>query len=259
MNTNPKPKHRSAFTLVELLATVAIITLLVAIAAPALRSARVAAQKARETHAAHQLINAYTMYYTEHDGRLLPGYRQGFPATDRFNNPLGHPVGTRYPYRLAPYLEYNLHDSILVGQRSLQVLDAEVTGIEPTYSISIAPSFGLNATFLGGNQNNFAPYVTKADNVFTPNRMLVFVSSRGGNFDDDIRGYHEVRPPITANFEPTSMPFEFGFNYPKYNNHAVAAHLDGHVDLLSDQQLYQIDRWSDNAARGLNPYQLYPN
>jgi prepilin-type processing-associated H-X9-DG protein/prepilin-type N-terminal cleavage/methylation domain-containing protein len=87
---------RRAFTLVELLVVVGIITLLVALLMPALTNAR--RQAVRVKCAAHlaQIGAAVTMYAGEHKGAIPMGYV--YPA-------VGWPRGYHWPDHLAPYLQ----------------------------------------------------------------------------------------------------------------------------------------------------------
>lgn len=64
---------RRAFSLVELLVVIGVVSMLMAIAAPAIRAAREAAQQVRCAAQLHQLGIALSMYANEHQG-TLPGW-----------------------------------------------------------------------------------------------------------------------------------------------------------------------------------------
>src|SRR5690606_36413954 len=95
----------AGFTLMELLVVVAIIALLLAILLPALGSVRAQAARVREMAAANQLIVAYHAYSNDYNGALLPGVAQFEPRLlDSRGGQLGHEIGRRYPWRIAPYV-----------------------------------------------------------------------------------------------------------------------------------------------------------
>ncbi len=90
---------RAAFTLVELLAVVAIIGLLAALVLPALRNALVQGRRAKSVVQLHQIGVAFCSYAADHDGLLA----STTPA--RLNN-------NDYTFLLCPYLNYPAYTSI---------------------------------------------------------------------------------------------------------------------------------------------------
>ena len=80
MNTASKktnPAHQCAFTLIELLAVIAIILLLVSLLVPALQRAREAAMDARCRGHLHQLGVMYMTFAADHNGVLPTGGSEG--------------------------------------------------------------------------------------------------------------------------------------------------------------------------------------
>ena len=116
-------KQAKAFTLIELLVVIAVIGLLAGLATPVLGRARKAGEQAAETSAAKNLITAYLAATQDRGGVLLQGYDEDGEATHANGTPfgLGSSEATRWPWRLAPYLNYQLEGSMLVNERASSV------------------------------------------------------------------------------------------------------------------------------------------
>src|SRR5690606_13640784 len=108
---------------------------------PALAGARSAARRAVELAAAKQLILAYLTYADDHRGGLLPGEipepmmrdRNGQPlveARDDNGNRVSDLIASRYPWRLAPWLEQDFRGMIIdkPTYRRLAALPDDPTG-----------------------------------------------------------------------------------------------------------------------------------
>jgi len=115
-----RSNRKKAFTLVELLVVIAVTGLLVGLATPVLGRARLAGQQASETAAAKSLISAYLAAAQDQNGVLLKGYDEEGVATDSQGNEFqaGSSQASRWPWRLAPYLNYQLEGAVLVNERA---------------------------------------------------------------------------------------------------------------------------------------------
>lgn len=74
--TDQRRRQARGFTLVELLAVIAVISLLAALVVPVVTRARAAGQGAACTSNLRQMQMAYTMYLADHEGRLFE-YEEG--------------------------------------------------------------------------------------------------------------------------------------------------------------------------------------
>lgn len=287
----PDPRHGpGGFTLVELLIVIAVIGLLVGLLFPAFRSVRQSADLARELSMARQLMVAYGSYAFDHGGTLLPGYyytgdagvdeplpasnEAGTPVTELVPGVEGPLTAARYPWRIAPYLDYNLQalylDKFMLDRFANDPIN------EPTLLMSVFPSFGINATFLGGDSSLDAfdlptaidrYYATRISEVINPPKLIVFASSRvNGEYSADpqglmVEGHHKLRPPSTpyglADSWPQQYPRRcdwpcearsFGYVSLRHTGHkAAVAFFDGHSGTLT----YGFDPDSPDGNPGI--------
>ncbi len=257
--------QRIGFTLIELLVVIAIIGILGSLMLPVLSSSMLKARYINEVSSARQVMVAHRLYSDDNDGRVLPGYRYGFPAVDRQGNPIGHPINARYPWRIAPYCGNNFE--LLYSNKNRALLRSFQTDEESSYvySASVFPSLGVNAVFVGGDDlilpptstafNNFGKFCVMRDSdPRRPSELLTFASARARHGDRIAEGFYKVDPPYLTrrvwdlSWSASSSPEKFGFVHPRYNNRAVAAMFDGHVESLSTRQLQDMRHWSNLAS-----------
>ncbi len=275
--------RRRAFTLIELLVVIAVIALLVALLLPALAKARGAARTARELSAGQHLMTAYTLYADDSRGALIPGYCPPEWVDPPTANPIpgvlslsvldeaGQPVygvpAQRYPWRLAPYMQYDfggLYKDENVLRRYLERPDFQ-------YVISLSPSFGLNSTFCGGDADrsgfnavaarNFGSfYVTRIDQPVRPSRQIVFASCKGVNPDGGalVPGFFRAEGPYTRTRlwlttppvqNPDALPVQFGNLDYRHEGRAAVMHFDSHAELAEFRALDDMTRWASAASR----------
>lgn len=246
---------------------------------PSLGKARRAAEMTRELASGQSLAAAYAAYTVDHRDNLLPGYA---PANWVLESPppgtpmltvlddAGEPVhgveAQRYPWRLAPYMNYDfrgLYKDERVLRRYQQRSDFR-------YVVSISPSFGLNSVYVGGDAGtgNFGfnqaainaygqVYVTRADQPLRPSDLLVFATARGVNPDGGelVPGYFRVTAPYRTtrmwapSFDRASLPGTTGNVDLRHAGKSATVMFDGHSATLSFEQLEDMRRWSNRATR----------
>lgn len=278
-----RPPRQAGFTIVELLVVVAVLGVLIGILLPALGAARTTARRTQEMAAARDLMVAWNLYADDHDGRVLPGYRSGLDAYDLDGDYLTDGsdaiLARRYVFRILPYLGRDLR-FLYTGERESIIEDLEqTTGESFNYFVSLAPSLGINATWVGGDENElgfdlelqriFGSFVVeRRTQVNKPDRLMVFTSARGEDFVTNsgvVEGHFRVRSPVLLEsagsrwvdeYRASTPPEELGFCSPRFHGKAVAAFVDGHVGVMTDRALRDMRHWSNGAERadeGLAP------
>jgi len=141
-----------AFTLVELLVSIAIISLLAVFGIPAYQQAVAASKKSTDIAACKTAVTAYLAYSADNDGVLMKGYDLTGTAYDSSGHLMSGEdahEAHRWPWRLAPYFNYSFLGGTHVNE-SRSFIQSQ-GGISQTYLVSVLPSVGLNANFIGGN------------------------------------------------------------------------------------------------------------
>jgi prepilin-type N-terminal cleavage/methylation domain-containing protein/prepilin-type processing-associated H-X9-DG protein len=264
---------RRGFTLVELLVVAAIIVTVIAVLLPAIGSVRNRTAVAREMATARNLAAAWTSYATENNGAALPGYKNGLPAFDQNGTPIAEATigvaAARYPWRLAPYLTFNLRALYIdEGLRTLEGLE-QTDYSNYLYQTSVFPSLGLNATWIGGdeNQGGFNPaylnaygkfYATRASEIRNTGGLILFASARGvdanpGEVGQLTEGYFRVRSPnFTADqwgpaYDETD-PASYGQVSSRNGGKTVVSFVDGHAAAKQVEELRDMRMWVDRAT-----------
>ncbi|MCH8152878.1 MAG: prepilin-type N-terminal cleavage/methylation domain-containing protein [Planctomycetes bacterium] len=173
-------RHR-AFSLLELLVSIAIIMVLVGLLLVALRPVKAAATRTDSMNALKQMALAYSQYSDEHRKRLMPGYigEDLFGLGQPFENlivklPTGevldHEDAQSYVWRLAPYVDHawetfftDTRDQGLLSDLEAEFSDGVYgpgTADPDEIGISERPAYGLNSIFVGGDSVHGGTYVT---------------------------------------------------------------------------------------------------
>ena len=255
------------FTLIELLVVIAIIALLAGMVLPAFGRAKMMAKRANELSSAHQVILAWQLYATEHEDRVLPGYRYGYSARDFSGKEVTFPINARYPWRLMPYLGNSF--AVIYANENRTLLEQFQNMADPglgIYAASVFPSLGVNGVFVGGDDLELPP-VDKARDMFgdfcllkvtqahRPSDLMAFMSARGPFEGKIVDGFYKVTPPYlmarrwAVDWNPADGPEAWGNVHPRFGNRAVTAEVDGHAEVLRTVQLEDMRRWCDLADR----------
>lgn len=255
----------SGFTLVELMVTIAIVTVLSAVGALTFTSVQEKAEMATEINGAKQLMSAFHQYAADHHDQVLPGYRSDPEAVNLDGKPLHFPQDARYPWRLAPYAPKM--EGVFVYNGNERMIEDD----NRDYLVSVHPNLGMNAVFVGGHYGSGSPlrpsprlveaigkyYVSRMAEVHNGTSLVAFASARHSSGEV---GNFEVRPPSllapewsSAPFDPDSPASDFGFVDFRWKGKAVAAMVAGNVEILSPDELRDMRRWSNQAARTNEP------
>jgi type IV pilus assembly protein PilA len=237
----------SGFTLIELLVVIAVIAVLAALAIPVLAGAADKAKLASEIAAGKSLTAALQMYAADNNGDVLPGFvdpaKINQRVVDKDGNQIGGEPAKRYPWRLAPYLGYDVKKAYLASGQ-------DILNDDLIYTVSVIPSLGMNTVSLGGDEgrarsNPFNPRfsasflrdggVKKMTQVLRPSQMIAFVSAAASGF-----------------MGSEQQPGNFRVEYPAGNvdfrhsgDKALVVFVDGHTELLDREQLNNERLWKN--------------
>jgi prepilin-type N-terminal cleavage/methylation domain-containing protein len=276
-----RPPRTSGFTLVELLVVIAIFAILAAVLVPAAGLVRDRARETVERSAARSLLVAWNAYTFDQSGRVMPGYRNGLPAYDAQGNSIAEQTigvaAARYPWRIAPYLGHAMGDLVEPG------VGEDLAGLEAAddpeylYRASLYPRFGVNGTFLGGDEGagGFSPgfesafgrfYRTRLSEIARPESLIVFASAAAMGGDnanpEPIEGYFRVKPPFFTSAQwqdgsEASDPALLGHVSARWNRRAVVGLVSGEVDARPIEALRDMRLWADQADS--RDWRLLPN
>jgi prepilin-type N-terminal cleavage/methylation domain len=268
----PVGSTRRAFTLIELLTVIAIIGVLGAILIPTVGSCREHARKSREVSAARQLMIAYHLAADENRGRLLPFQEQANTSvTGEGGRTITGITAKRWPHRIRPYLGDRFQATLYVNAQSDYYSD---TAFDDDYTLSLRPTFGMNGSFVGGDDSPSntltVPPVRRLTEAALPAGLIVFASAHdrtagpnAGNWriSSPISGFPVGAPnwpaEDIAGRPPTpGQDRDFGYVAFRWGGRAVTAFLDGHVALHTCAELRDMRLWSDAARRENNPAYL---
>ena len=245
---------------------ITIVTVLAGLLLPCLARAKNQARRVEEMSAGRQLMLAVQMYADDHENAAFPGYVSDMGAVDDQGGGLNFPVNARYPWRLVPYLSGSM-PLIYSGQNRAKLARLQsASRAEYVYAVSLFPSLGINSYFIGGNQTEFpaadanarfgaGTVLTKIHEARQPGELMVFLSARSAVSGENAQGYYQVTPPYltsrqwAADFSSSLAPERWGFVAPRFNQHAVAALLDGHTETVGPRAMRDMRRWSNRADR----------
>lgn len=250
------------FTLIELVAVMAIALILAALTFGAYQNFCTKGKMTREIAAGKNLINAYQTYAAENDGNYLPGMDMTVTTLTLPSGKKLSPahVCQRYPYRLAPYFDYQMKGVVLVNDNEKQI--KETLGSMYEYGVSAFPTFGINYRFVGGYVSGSAsgPAIQYPDeclsrSVQAVRPLLVFASGGTQDGGTKLDGYNILTPPRFtgqnwngADWSKDSDPGSYGNVDARYDGKAVCVYSDGSVKLQTIADLRDMRVWSRRAA-----------
>jgi prepilin-type N-terminal cleavage/methylation domain-containing protein/prepilin-type processing-associated H-X9-DG protein len=257
-------RRPAAFTLVELLAAIAILGFLAALIVPTANACLERARQSRKISAARHLMTAYHLAANDNRGRLLAGLEHGAVARNETGDVIGFAeAAKRWPHRLRPYLGDRFRDTLYVNEQSLHYdqLTSDYSGGMLDYMLSLSPSFGMNQKFVGGEGRQLivdAP-VTRLIESAAPGRLVAFAASRqrglgenSGNFYVNAPAYWNAGGVLSTGLDESEQDHVRGY-IDFRNDRVVVAFLDGHVDVLDVERLRDMRLWSEQARLADNP------
>ena len=267
-----RPAARPAFTLVELLVVIGIIAVLIGILLPALAAARKSGLQAKALSNIRTLATGYTQYHIDNRGSLPWGYPpatvNGWAVKAELPNgvAIGFPEASRYPWRIVQYVGEIW--AILYSHKG-PISNNEAAA--NAYTISLYPTFGINAYYVGGHTgfqgfdpltgrpNLGGPAISKITQARNPSHLIVFADATGagipGSSVDD--GWFVVTPPRKNGVQwtvqkgqcvPVTAGVSMGLPQGRYGHGAACAFLDGHVESLRPDQLTDMTYWANGAT-----------
>jgi len=273
LNNQRKTGHfrlnKPAFTVLETVVCLAILSILSMITVYSVQKVRGYTAMGNEVSAGKSVISAYQLFAADNGGKLMPGLNRTYwsiPFKDRTVSFAEAPH--RYPYRLAPYLDYNLEGAIFVNGNREQIIDQfGRSGGMYDYGVSLMPALGMNMFFVGGiiDQSGNLHLEQARDVITRQNQVeaniIVFASggyrSVGmGQDDKEGLGYHEIKAPYTwtyGSWSEHSIPSDYGNVSARHDGKAVCVFLDGSTQVLSIEELRDMRLWSTQAALADNP------
>ena len=165
-------RRRDAFTLVELLVVMAIITVLMGLVLVGLRAAYRTSLKTDELSRIRQLGNAWLMFSQNHRDKMVPGWMD-HAAQEREDSPQVYPdlteispapdwdpssenVGGYWTWKLLPYLDYAwpiIRGHLPADEQTVEHFQ------ERGKDVALSPGFGYNGWYLGGQWAKWDPHV----------------------------------------------------------------------------------------------------
>ncbi len=259
---------RAGLSLMELLVCLGIVTVLSTITFGVIHKASDYAAMSNELSAGRRLIVGFHLYTQDHNGQFMPGLDRTVSSIMFRDHRVNFAEAPhRYPFRLAPYLDYELEGAIFVNGNKEQIVEQYGSaGSIYDYIVSLQPALGMNMFFVGGEidgQGNMmadqrTEVVARQSQMETS--LIVFASAGAsysvGSNDNQLLGYHEVTAPYTWSQMPwkeSANPADYGKVAARHGGKAVCVFLDGSVKAMTIGELRDMRLWSTQAYRRNDP------
>ena len=257
-----RASRRGGFSLVELLAVVAIVGALAALLLPALDACRSQARKSREISAARQMMAAFQMAADERKGVYLSLINNGADSRNEGGQAVSmSAAAVRWPHHLRPYLGNRFKAVLYIGEQA-DYYDQIVGGAAADYGLTLGTSFGMNGLFVGSvpSANIKDRPVRRLEDAALPGKLIAFASANARALDPKA-GYFKIESPfvgwpaadLSAPPSDTALDAAYGYVAYRLGGRAAAVFLDGHVELQTCAQLRDMRLWSDQARRRDDP------
>lgn len=228
-------KQSRGFTIIELLVSIVITSILATLLFLGVKSYIKSGQRAAEVAAGRTLMSAFHTYAADNGGNVIkaldpnPG-----EVIDNKGKPVMSHAARRWPWRLAPYFDYNVGVLIVNNKEAAPENDRMFS-----YLVTVFTTLGMNGTYIGGKGTNprIAPkHIINILQPHKPSELIVFASAKMKGAPHP--GCFDVGP----NGSGTVGIVDY-----KYNDKAVVAYFDGHVELNTEEQLKDMRRWSNKS------------
>ena len=245
--------RHAGFTLIELMAVIAIVGLLVSLSARGLLQARDGAHAAVCREQLGQLQAAHLMYLEEHRGRFFP-FSENTPEGRLWYWGLetgGTGEGSRgldkEAARLAPYFDQGSIELCPSFARNSHHFKAKFTGASHGYGINVF-LLSDSARLMPGNARSASAPITRLNSVASP------VTTMGWADAAQVNTWQQ--PASRSNPLIEEWYYLNNINPPKFHfrhvgTTAQVAWLDGHVSAIEPEKL-------DPAADGLTGFHAPP-
>jgi prepilin-type N-terminal cleavage/methylation domain-containing protein/prepilin-type processing-associated H-X9-DG protein len=252
-------RRNRGFTLIELLVVIAIIAILASILFPVFAQAREAARKTSCSSNARQLGTAFTMYVQDFDETFPQAV---FTGAGGFTTP-DNSGQFRWGWLIMPYVKNmqlfrcpsqsaNFVHSTCAGQGCLDPAN-------PFYGYlwGLFPNYGYNWGYLAPDPSNATPGAGASGNsrgmslasVAAPADTVMLADSiwtpAGAPTTTDL-GYFLIYPPNQWQGAPPVNGFSYGRVWPRHQNKATVAFVDGHVKVMDVDKLKDESIWDRN-------------
>lgn len=214
----------SGFSLVEMLAAVAILAVLAALTIPAVNRAKASGQTAKCSGNIRQLLGAFQMYATENNGSI----------------PYSNENAEWWPRKLAPYVGLNWDNAFTtrLSQKKATLPEVFHCPSDPWWGKTwvLDASYGYNIDLAPAIPESFAkmppegyPDPAKLVAVAHPSEMIVFADSGHLEEDGDVALRIQSVNPVHA-------------IKPRHTGCANIGWLDGHVTLETAKRIDDLQK-----------------